>query len=120
MKKFKYENSFFRRIRWKISIISRYIYYDYEPYRKDAICYSTKKINIDNKEILLEIRVVPGYKHFRQRAKLFYKDADAIALVYDITKKENFEEIKEFWYPDIKINAKKDTSKKKLINKFLN
>ncbi len=55
---------------------------------------------------------MPGYKHFRQRAKLFYKDADAIALVYDITKKENFEEIKEFWYPDIKINAKKDTSKK--------
>ena len=66
-----------------------YIYYDYEPFRKDVIRYSTKKINLDNKEILLEIRVVPGYKHTRQSVKLVYKNANAIVLVYDITKKEN-------------------------------
>ena len=35
-------------------------------------------------------------------AKIFYKDAVIIIFVYDITKKQTFEEIKKYWYGQIK------------------
>ena len=39
--------------------------------------------------------------------KIFYKDADAVILIYDITRRGNFEQIKEYWFKHVKeINTK--------------
>ena len=37
----------------------------------------------------------------------FYKNSNIVVIVYDITKKESFDDIKTFWYDNIKENAEK-------------
>ena len=38
---------------------------------------------------------------------MFYKDAAAAILVYDITRKESFNELKTYWAEQIKDNSPK-------------
>jgi len=41
-------------------------------------------------------------KKNRGMNKFFYKGAKAFVVVYDITRKSSFEEIKNYWIKDIK------------------
>jgi GTPase SAR1 family protein len=43
--------------------------------------------------------------------KIFYKDASVAILVYDITRKKSFEEIKNYWVNQLKENAQKNLGK---------
>ena len=43
--------------------------------------------------------------------KIFYKDASICILVYDITNRQSFEELKKYWIEVIKAQAPKDISK---------
>jgi GTPase SAR1 family protein len=43
-------------------------------------------------------------------AKIFYKDANAVIFTFDITRRNSFEEIKNYWYQEIKNNAPKNLS----------
>ena len=52
-----------------------------------------------------------GQEKYRALARIFYKDASVAILVYDITKKATFEEIKNYWYNQIKENAPSNTNK---------
>ena len=36
---------------------------------------------------------------------MFYKDANAVVIVYDVTKAKSFEEIKNYWINQIKENS---------------
>ena len=69
--------------------------------------YSEKFVTIDNKDIQLSLWDTAGQEKFRAIGKHFYKDAYIIIMVYDISKKDTFEEIKEIWYPDVKQNGEK-------------
>ena len=69
--------------------------------------YSEKFVTIDNKDIQLNLWDTAGQEKFRAIGKHFYKDAYIIIMVYDISKKDTFEEIKEIWYPDVKQNGEK-------------
>ena len=64
-------------------------------------------MTIDNKDIQLNLWDTAGQEKFRAIGKHFYKDAYIIIMVYDISKKDTFEEIKEIWYPDVKQNGEK-------------
>ena len=52
-----------------------------------------------------------GEERYRGLAKIFYKDAAIAILVYDITKRKTFEEIKNYWYKQIKDNSSSNISK---------
>ena len=39
---------------------------------------------------------------------MFYKDANAAVMVYDITRKESFEELKNYWAEQIKESSPKE------------
>ena len=39
---------------------------------------------------------------------IFYKDAKIVLLVYDITRRETFEEIKKYWYKQVKESSTSD------------
>ena len=60
--------------------------------------FSTKTIKCSNGKLLkLEIWDTAGQERYRSVAKMFYKDANAAVLVYDITNKFSFEELKNYW-----------------------
>ena len=62
----------------------------------------------DNKRIIFDIWDTAGQEKYRSLAKIFYKDAKAIVLVYDITSKDSFVQMKEYWYEQIKQQGNKD------------
>ncbi len=51
-----------------------------------------------------------GQERYRSITKIFYKDANVAILAYDIARKESFEEIKNYWYQQLKENAPKKIS----------
>ena len=62
----------------------------------------------DDKRIIFDIWDTAGQEKYRSLAKIFYKDAKAIVLVYDITSKESIVQMKEYWYEQIKQQGNKD------------
>lgn len=48
-----------------------------------------------------------GQEKFRCLTRMFYKDATAAILVYDITQEESFKEIKDYWIHQIKESSPK-------------
>ena len=75
--------------------------------------FHTKKIFLKekNKSIKYEIWDTAGQEKYRSLAKIFYKNASVCILVYDITKRQSFEELKLYWIEEIKAQAPKDISK---------
>ena len=74
-------------------------------YRKEII------FEDENKSINFEVWDTAGTERYRSLAKVFYKNAPVCVLVYDITKKKSFEELKNFWVKEIEYNTLPDTSK---------
>lgn len=66
--------------------------------------YSIKEIYYDSykKNIKFEIWDTLGQEKYKSMNRIFYKDVQAVILVFDITKKESFEQIKTYWYDEIK------------------
>jgi Ras-related protein Rab-5C len=58
-----------------------------------------------NKQIKYEIWDTAGQEKYRSLNKMFYNNADVVILVVDITRKETFEAIKDFWYNEVKDNS---------------
>ena len=61
-----------------------------------------------HKSIKFDIWDTAGQEKYRALAKIFYKDAKAILLVYDITSSKSFEELTNYWYEQIKLNVDND------------
>ena len=59
--------------------------------------FSSKKVKINGKEYVLNLWDTIGQEKFRSLTKIFVKDSKIVLLVYDITRKQTFEEL-NFWY----------------------
>jgi len=97
----------------KTSIISRFIDNSFEKNKKSTTGadYTGKTMYFDEyggKKIKFEIWDTAGQEIYRSLTKIFYKDAKIAVLVYDITKRETFEELKKYWYNQIKESATPD------------
>ena len=107
----------------KTSIISRYTEgtFDCDIYRISEVKLSSKRIKIENRIIALDIRDTSGNERDLFFNIISCKDADAIVLVYDITHKQNFEDLKDYWSSKLKESVPKEASKKKIkLYKYLN
>ena len=71
--------------------------------------YSQKYLEIDNKNITLDLWDTAGQEKYRSLGRRLYKDAYIVVLVYDITDPKTFEDIKEKWYNDLKTYGEKYT-----------
>ena len=72
-----------------------------------GIDFKTKTLNINNKEIKLKIWDTAGQERFRNITTQYYKGADGIVLVYDVTDDGSFEKIRD-WMAQIQSNAQRD------------
>ena len=96
----------------KTCIISRYISnsFDANSVSTNGASYASKKVVYDkiNKSLILDIWDTAGQEKYKSLTKFFYKDAAVAILVYDITLKESFENLKEYWYKQIQENGDKN------------
>jgi Ras-related protein Rab-1A len=58
--------------------------------------FRTKKININNKIIRLEIWDAAGQERFRALTKLYYRNCCGVLLVFDITDEKSFINVKNW------------------------
>ena len=61
-----------------------------------------KEFTVEGKTITLDIWDTAGQEKFRSLNKIFFKEAEIAFLVYDITKKETFDELKGFWVEQVR------------------
>ena len=61
-----------------------------------------------NKSITLDIWDTAGQEKFRSLNKIYYKNAKGVILVYDIADIKSFNEVKNYWYNQIKENTNND------------
>ena len=71
--------------------------------------YAQKKVITKDQAINLDIWDTAGQEQYRSLGIHFYKEAYIIILVYDITNRESFEDLKNIWYNDLKRNGEKFT-----------
>ena len=102
----------------KTSIISKYTQNIFKSQRlpTTGANFVTKRIILEdeNKSINFEIWDTAGQEQYRSLAKVFYRNSDVCILVYDITRKASFDELKNHWVDEVKKNTEQGTSKYKL------
>ena len=94
----------------KTSIISRFTkdIFNNEEMSSSSAQFTSKTIQINDQSIKFDIWDTAGQEKFRALAKIFYKDAQVIILVYEIINKESFESIKNYWYKESSENSTAD------------
>jgi len=92
----------------KTSIISQFVnqVFQEDVESSSSGTYNSKTLIYDNNKVLkLEIWDTAGQEKYRSLASMFYKEASAAILVYDITRKDSFEQIQQYWASQIKENS---------------
>ena len=101
----------------KTSIIQRFVTNTFNPYQRSTggANFIEKKMEFKdiNLKIKFEIWDTAGQEKFRSLARVFYNNASVCIMVYDITSKKSFEELKNFWAEDIKNNVSASVCKLK-------
>lgn len=86
----------------KTSIISQFTSNTFDPDVVTSLSaqFISKTVEFDDihRIIKFDIWDTAGQEKYRSLAKIFYKDAKVILLVYDISSAKSFEELKEYWY----------------------
>ena len=63
--------------------------------------YSNKVVHRNGKALRLDLWDTAGQEQYRSLGIHFYRDSYVIILVYDITVRETFDNMKNLWYHDI-------------------
>ena len=83
----------------KTSIINRYYSntFTLNTLMTVSMNYVSKKLKINNKNIVANIWDTAGQEQYRSVNQLFIKDSDIVIFVYDITDKQSFEDL-DYWH----------------------
>ena len=96
----------------KTSIISQFTTHKFNPRCATSVSaqFISKTIEFPEfgQSIKFDIWDTVGQEKYRSLAKIFYQDAAVAILVYDITRKDSFEELKNYWYIEVRDNSPKD------------
>ena len=106
----------------KTSIIQRYINNTFNAVlaATPGASFTTKTIYLQEykQSIKFEIWDTAGQEKYRSLAKVFYKNASICILVYDITRRSSFDELKKYWVNEIKTNASPNLCKSIFLKIF--
>ena len=90
----------------KTSILKQYIIKTFNENNESSISgkFITKTLELKdiNKKIKFNLWDTAGQEKYRALAKIFYKDAGIIIFVYSITSKSSLNDIRNYWYEEIK------------------
>jgi Ras-related protein Rab-2A len=69
--------------------------------------FATKCLSIDGKWVKLQMWDTAGQENFRSITRSFYRKADGVILMYDITNPSSFDNC-EYWIEEIRQNSSLD------------
>ena len=75
-----------------------------------GIDFKIKEVDIEGKNVKLQIWDTAGQDRFKSITKTYYKGSQGIVLVYDVTDIESFNKI-QHWMKQIDNNANKNVRK---------
>ena len=93
----------------KSNILLKYLKGEFDPNSKATVGveFGTKNIKIKNKNIKIQIWDTAGQERYRSITSAYYKGAKGAFIVYDITRKNTFDNIDK-WLSDLKTNGDKN------------
>ena len=105
----------------KTCIINRFNEGKFDPNIKISISaqFCRKKIDLPNGEsVTMDIWDTVGQETFRSITQIFYAHAKVAIIVYDVTNKKTFDEVKNYWYKKIQEIDDKDIIIALVANKY--
>ena len=81
-----------------------------------GVDFRFRTIYVDNKTIKLQIWDTAGQERFRTITSAYYRGADGVILVYDVTNRESFEHVED-WLNEVNRYANESTCKLLVGNK---
>ncbi|NXC48790.1 RB18B protein, partial [Penelope pileata] len=103
----------------KSSLLLRFAEGSFEPTLKPTVCvdFKVKKMVVDGHAVQLAIWDTAGQERFRTLTPSYYRGAQGIVLVYDVTRKDTFTGL-ENWLNELEIyNTQSNTVKMLVGNK---
>jgi Ras-related protein Rab-11A len=93
----------------KSNLLSRYLKNEFSLDTKSTVGveFATQKLEIQNFKVKVQIWDTAGQERYKSITNAYYKGAKGALLVYDITKKETFENIDK-WIFELKRNGDED------------
>jgi Ras-related protein Rab-11A len=90
----------------KSNILLKYLKNEFEPNSQATVGveFGTKNILINDKRIKIQIWDTAGEERYRSITSAYYKGAKGAFIVYDITRKNTFDNIDK-WISDLKLNG---------------
>ena len=87
----------------KTCIIGRFTsdQFDENSLSTEGVSYSKIEYYYENKILNLDLWDTAGQEKYRSLGKHFYKDSYIVLLVYDVTLRQSFENLKKIWLEDI-------------------
>ena len=89
----------------KTCIISRYIEDKFDPGCVTSLStqFFRKVVTFsDGRKVTLDLYDTAGQEKYRSIARLYYKNARVVIMVYDITSQKSFDQLKGYWYEQVK------------------
>ncbi|KAB8957771.1 hypothetical protein FH972_026859 [Carpinus fangiana] len=104
----------------KTSLISNFVSNSFEtPQSTDDVDLKIKLLTIGDTKLMLKIWDTVGQEKFRTLTQSFYRGADGIILVYDITNRSSFTAISDFWAKEVGLRTNNPDCVMMLVgNKF--
>ena len=97
----------------KSSLVSRFVEDKFQTNYATTMtgAFFTKEVLYEKqqKRIKYEIWDTAGQEKYRALNKMFYQDTKVVILVIDITRKDTFQAILNYWYKELKENAPQNT-----------
>lgn len=86
----------------KTSLINRYVnnYYSDETISTIGVDFKLQSFNLGNKHIKLQLWDTAGQERFKSLTTSYYRSADGIIILFDITNRTSFENIK-IWLNEV-------------------
>ena len=90
----------------KTSVVYRFVQDDFQENREPTIgaAFLTQRCRLEDRLIKFEIWDTAGQERFHSLAPMYYRNAQASAVVYDITKAASFEKAKN-WVKELQRQA---------------
>lgn len=87
----------------KTSIVNRYIYGEFSPHTMPSTqpAFFQKKVHHDGSDFTLEIWDTAGQEQYHALSPMFYRDADAGIVVFDLTDSSSFTKSKQ-WVSELR------------------